>query len=332
MIKLPRPGSAWRRLCWRLNRGHGAIILRYHRIAEASPKPWPVCVSPHHFDEHLEVMRRHANVVPLAELARALAEGGPLGRAVVITFDDGYADNLYAAKPLLERHAAPATVFLTTGQIGSTRELWWDELERLLVAPQEIPEALELRIVGRTHRWWFRGPSRRHGDAQEHRLRAYYDLWCLLQPLPACEQWEVLDELRRWARQEATVRAPRRILDADEVLALVDDGLVEVGAHSANHPVLPCLDARAQEEEIRRSKAACEALLDRPIQAFAYPFGRYAAATTTLVRNAGFACACTCDADIVHGRSQPHALPRVYVGDWDGAEFEKRLTRALLTP
>ena len=142
MVKLPRPGPSWRRLNWWLHRGDGAaIILRYHRIAEAPHDPWPLCVSPRHFDQQLEVMSRHANVVPLAELTKALTEGRPFGRAIV----DNVRRRLrrqppHAAKPLLERHAAPATVFVTTGQIGSAREFWWDELERLLVAPSGLPE------------------------------------------------------------------------------------------------------------------------------------------------------------------------------------------------
>lgn len=332
VIKLPRPGPSWRRLCWRLNRGEGAIILRYHRIAEPPHDPWPVCVSPRRFDQQLEVMSRHGNVVPLGELTKALTEGRPFGRAIVLTFDDGYADNLYAAKPLLERHAAPATVFVTTGQIGSAREFWWDELERLLVAPSCLPEVLELTIGRRLHRWRFGGNLHPDGQDRKRRLQVYRELCRLLRPVPAPEQWQLLDDVRQWAQQEPEVRSSRRALSADEVLALGRDGLIEIGAHSVTHPVLPVFDAGAQEEEIKQSKAACEALLERPVQAFAYPYGQYTPQTMALVRAAGFACACTCDADIVHRRSQCHILPRVYVGDWDGAEFEKRLTGARLTP
>ena len=257
---------------------------------------------------------------------------GPSAGRLRITFDDGYADNLLTAKPLLEHHAMPATVFVTTGQIGSAREFWWDELERLLVAPPDLPNVLELTIGRQPHRWRLGGTSQPDGQDRKRRLQVYHEVRSLLRLLPAPEQWQVLDDLRQWAQQEPGVRPSQRTLCADELLALGDDGLIEIGAHSITHPSLPALDAWAQWEEIRQSKAACETLLERPVQAFAYPYGRYTSQTVALVRDAGFACACTSDADIVHDRSQRYALPRVYVGDWNGTEFEKRLTRARLTP
>jgi peptidoglycan/xylan/chitin deacetylase (PgdA/CDA1 family) len=72
---------------------------------------------------------------------------------VVITFDDGYADNLHNAKPLLERYDIPATVFVTTGHIGHEREFWGDELDRLLLQPSTLPELLGLSINGSPYQW-----------------------------------------------------------------------------------------------------------------------------------------------------------------------------------
>ena len=74
-------------------------------------------------------------------------------RSIVITFDDGYADNLYNAKPLLERYKIPATVFVTSGHIYAQEEFWWDELDRVLLQPGTLPETLCLKINGRTIRW-----------------------------------------------------------------------------------------------------------------------------------------------------------------------------------
>ncbi|HSE98315.1 MAG TPA: polysaccharide deacetylase family protein, partial [Blastocatellia bacterium] len=123
-----------------------AVILLYHRIADSASDPWSLCVTPQHFAEHLEVLAKHGFVVRLERLARALDGGRLPHRSAVITFDDGYVDNLWNARPLLEQFDLPATVFVTTGNTGRSREFWWDELERLILQPGTLPESLRLTI------------------------------------------------------------------------------------------------------------------------------------------------------------------------------------------
>src|SRR4029077_3069692 len=106
-----------------------AVILMYHSISRGRPDPWDLCVEPDLFAEQVELLRDRYHVMSLAELRNALSQDEPLTRAVVLTFDDGYRDNLLVAKPLLERHEVPATVFVTTAYVGSGRDFWWDELE-----------------------------------------------------------------------------------------------------------------------------------------------------------------------------------------------------------
>lgn len=65
-------------------------------------------------------------------LVTALDAGDVPSFSTAITFDDGYADNLSLAKPMLEEMRAPATMFLTTGAIGLLRPFWWDELAELV--------------------------------------------------------------------------------------------------------------------------------------------------------------------------------------------------------
>ncbi|MFY9558249.1 MAG: polysaccharide deacetylase family protein, partial [Blastocatellia bacterium] len=104
------------------------LILLYHRVGDADSDPWQLAVTPQHFDEQLQVLRKYAWPLSLRELSTAHGRNWHPGRRVVITFDDGYADNLTAAKPLLEKHDIPATVFIATGYTGADREFWWDEL------------------------------------------------------------------------------------------------------------------------------------------------------------------------------------------------------------
>ena len=102
----------------------GAILL-YHRVADEPLDPQLLCVSPAHFDEHLQVLRRCCRPMRLGSLASRYRFGLAPDRAAVVTFDDGYADNLIGATPILERNDIPATVFVASGSVGKSAEFWW---------------------------------------------------------------------------------------------------------------------------------------------------------------------------------------------------------------
>jgi peptidoglycan/xylan/chitin deacetylase (PgdA/CDA1 family) len=320
-------------------RGRLPIILMYHRIGAAGEDPWGITVSARHFEEQLEILRRRRRVLQLRELVGQLAAGELSPDCAVVTFDDGYADNLCLAKPLLDRFAVPATVFVTTGAVGRKKEYYWDELGRLLLQPGLLPVTLHLELAGKTHDWalqsaasyskddaaaykqwlaWQAPPTKRHA--------LYLELWHLLQPMEedVCEQ--VLAHLRSWAGIPADMRNDRRTLTEGELRMLAAGDLVEIGAHSITHASLPTQTSVVRDDEIRQSKASLERWLGRPITSFAYPYGDHDEASVEAVRRAGFVCACTTVNDAVHRNANHFRLPRIQVGDWDGEEFAQRLS------
>jgi peptidoglycan/xylan/chitin deacetylase (PgdA/CDA1 family) len=327
---------------WPRNRpGQRVLILLYHRVAELRLDPWFLSVTPRTFAEHLEVLQRHAHPISLQRLFQGLLEGGLPERAVAVTFDDGYADNLHDAKPLLARYEVPATVFLATGYIGHEREFWWDELDRLLLQPGTLPEVLRLKIAGRTYQWELGEAAYSSEDATRRRRRwrawggrapnsrhhLYFSLWELLYPLAEVERQESLYALRAWADAEPVVRPTHRPLSLQEVVALRQGELIEVGAHTVTHPALATLPIASQQNEILESKVRLEEILGCRVSAFSYPHSSLSAETVVIVRKAGFACACTAFAGRVGQLADPFRLPREHVQDWDGREFTRRLMR-----
>ena len=129
----------------------GGLILSYHQVAEPGLDPWGLCVSPRHFDEHLDVVRRLGRPTRLSHMTERMKDGKPIKGSVAITFDDGYLDNYENARPLLEKHSIPATIFVVSGSIDSQRDFWWDTLAALLLRPGRLPEGLELSIGGKVH-------------------------------------------------------------------------------------------------------------------------------------------------------------------------------------
>jgi len=316
-----------------------ALILMYHGVAEVGSDPWSLFVTPQHFAEHLEVLHKHARPMRLRRLTQAFGNVRLASRSVVVTFDDGYANNPHNARPLLERYDVPATIFLTTGYLGGAREFWWDELDRLFLQPGMLPETLELRIQGSPHQWelgeaayspeatcreycnwraWEEAPTLRHA--------LYASLWQLLQPLPEDERHSIVAELRAWAGAVPAARPTHRSLALQEVLALAQGNLVDVGSHTVTHPLFPALSHSMQRGEIQQSKTYLESVLGHPVTSFCYPYGAYTAETVNLVREAGFACACSTSTGTVGCCTDRWQLPRVCIEDWDGDELAKRLS------
>src|SRR4051812_45419166 len=117
----------------------------YHRVATPGSDPWDLAVSPERFEAQMAHLRRRRTPLSLAEFMRRLEAGDLPCDAAAVTFDDGYADNLINARPRLQRHEIPATVYLVSDAVGSDREFWWDELARMFLdEPVRMHGTLEL--------------------------------------------------------------------------------------------------------------------------------------------------------------------------------------------
>lgn len=256
----------------------------------------------------------------LQELYRRLTEGRVPRQGVVITFDDGYVDNLWNAKPLLERYDIPATVFVVSGKVGDTKKFWWHRLEHLLMSQGALLPELTLSIGGQVYTWPTATPKeRREAHDAVHRL---------LRSLPVETRERILSQIHRWAGCPEDERKVPRPLNPEEVVALADGGLIEVGAHTVTHPVLAEQPEEARRWEIEQSKRDLEAILGHPVQSFSYPYGQDADVddvTRRMVKEAGFSLACSTVLGLVRTNTDPYWLPRFTVWDWNGDQFAKLL-------
>lgn len=316
-------------------------ILMYHRVCEVPSDPWELCVTPTHFAEQLDYLRQHYRILPLRALVRFLQNGQVPKRAVVVTFDDGYADNLWNAKPLLERYSAPATVFVTTGYLGRDREFWWDDLERLILLTPKLPDRLNVTLKDSVYEWKLEESSKSlilerelHlqsrtslDDTATSRDRAYSELHELLRPLGHEEREAAVELLRAQIDTNGNGRPDYRALRTDEVLRLAEGGLVEIGSHSVTHPTLSVQPADVQRQEMAESKRHLEMLLGQAVTTFSYPYGDTCETTTQLAQEVGFDAACIANGKTVRRGMHPFQLPRHYVGDWNGDEIGRRLRK-----
>jgi peptidoglycan/xylan/chitin deacetylase (PgdA/CDA1 family) len=135
----------------------GVPVLLYHRVTRLPFDPQWLAVRPERFEQQMRILREQFSPISVRELLGYLDKGDLPRNAVVVTFDDGYADNLHEAKPILEKFDIPAMVFVATGNLGGKTEFWWDELEKCLFTPVSLPERLVLRMNGESFEWRLAG-------------------------------------------------------------------------------------------------------------------------------------------------------------------------------
>jgi peptidoglycan/xylan/chitin deacetylase (PgdA/CDA1 family) len=319
------------------------IILTYHSVAERDEDPWRLSVSPNCFADHMKILRDQARPVTLEELvAKRMAKHEK--PAVAVTFDDGYANNLSAAKPLLERYDIPATVFVCSGYLERGREYWWDELAGLLLRAVRLPDELVLEIDGSTKRWNLadaveytesqqrqdQGQGACDGSMESPRMGFYFKMWRELQPLADRQRSSVLDRFAAWAEYRSTVRPGYRAMTRDELCALAVDGLVQIGSHTVTHPNLLSLPEGMRRAEIEQGKQDLEEIVNRRVVSFAYPFGAYDRGTVEAVRRAGCRIACTTTQEAFWAGSSRFRMPRFNALSWDEDRFASLLASSFV--
>jgi peptidoglycan/xylan/chitin deacetylase (PgdA/CDA1 family) len=313
-----------------------ALVLMYHRVTTLDNDPHLLAVTPQNFACHLEIIRRYGFAITLQELVILLKAGKVPKRAVVITFDDGYADNLYQAKPLLEQYETPATVFVTAGHVTSQVEFWWDELDRLFLQPGVLPAQLRLNFNEDIREWDlssaveysqmdYQRDKDWHIEREDEptiRHRIFQELFNWLYTLSGKDKQKVLADLRKWAGTELTARSTHRTMTSSELISLAESELIEVGAHTMVHPDLASLPIEEQRSQIQQSKETLESFLKVPVISFAFPHGVYTHDTISVLRETGFLNACTSHPSPVWGKADPFQIPRIGVRDWDQQTFE----------
>jgi len=299
-----------------------ALLLGYHRIAREDWDPHHLCVSPDNFVEQMHVLQSVANPISLTDLVVLLAEGAPLRGRVVVTIDDGYEDTYSTATPILRRFRVPATVFVITGSIGL--EFWWDRLTGWCREAKDFDRPLHISLDGQELDWRPRG-----SDEKEKRQDFAQRAGDFLRALAPADREEAMCILSAWFDSSVNSTTPVRGMTATEISALAADGLIEIGSHTKSHALLADLSVEEQRQEITCSKASLEEITGQPVMSFSYPHGSYSNKTPRIVRESGFACACTSAEGAAVKASDPFVLPRVWVPDLPGERFHHWLKRRL---
>jgi peptidoglycan/xylan/chitin deacetylase (PgdA/CDA1 family) len=271
------------------------VVLAYHRVLPlhlAGRQDYDeelVSAWQEEFDWQLGYLAANSNVITCEKLASFLNRGvQPPDNTVVITFDDGFADNFSIAFPLLQKHGLKATFFICTEYANEGYRPWFDE-----IASRVLQQETSLLCVSSINKVIDIGQK----DALE-RVEAVSRFLGLMKSLPNASRVNVCKELlsktEPWS--DVTPNHIHRPMNWREIKLLADNGM-EIGSHSMSHPILASInDPVALAFELNESKRQIEMRLGRPVVSFSYPVGKsfsFNDEVVSAVQRAGYKLAVT---------------------------------------
>jgi peptidoglycan/xylan/chitin deacetylase (PgdA/CDA1 family) len=288
----------------------GAAVLMYHRVLPRerlgeSFSASSISVTPETFRRQMRLLRRLTSPLSVQELEAALDSGRFPRRACVVSFDDGWYDNLEHALPILAEFRIPAVIFLAVDYIGTGACFWQERLARLLfVASRSGPQARELfASLGQ--------PGLIDLDANRARpaIRGIID--ALKNVTVEKRDATIAAVESHLAAHNITVSAthPDRFLDWDGVRRLAESGVVTIGSHCCTHTPLPKLPLAAVGAELARSAEVIAEKLGGAPRTLAYPNGDYTSEIAALT-GSRYRLAFTTERGIVKRGDDPTRLRR----------------------
>jgi peptidoglycan/xylan/chitin deacetylase (PgdA/CDA1 family) len=312
---------------FRLRRRNSVLVALYHDVLppgfpEGNPL-FGMAVSVEEFAWQIAYFKKHYHPITFQQFADWYLRDTALPSCpVLITFDDGHANNLHFALPVLQQENVTAVCFVLTGALGTYRQTWFEDAYYRL-------------MFSAAHSWSLRSGECWPLETSQQRAAACSRFFSLCRTLSQDEQLAELQSLQ----SQLPVREPDgkfsnrfEFLSADDICRLAESG-IEIGSHTVTHPILGTLQPEDARREIVGSKSALELVLGRPVQAFAYPFGSpgldFKPRDEALVRESGYSLAFAVEGGFVTRASARFALPRVGIGRMTRAQFAATITGAV---
>jgi len=302
-------GTGLGRMLAPFTQGCGAVFMMHH-VRPARSNPFQpnrhLEISPEFLRTAIERIRANGyEIISIDEAVDLLKSGYGHHRYAVLTFDDGYKDNLEIAYPILKELNAPFTVFVTSGLVDRTSELWWVALERIIAANDEVMFTQAGEAGGLSCR-----------TAAEKNVCFEKIVDHLTLEAGEDEQRLIIRALADRYGVDMKALAESLVMTWDELRTLAADPLVTIGAHTHDHFAMARLEPQAARADVLKGLRRLEEELGRRPKHFAYPYGKSHAVgprDADIVRDIGFASSVTTLPGVLQSVNarDPMMLPRV---------------------
>jgi peptidoglycan/xylan/chitin deacetylase (PgdA/CDA1 family) len=294
---------------------HAGMILMFHHVAPPSPERLPMNqgleITPQTLDRVLcSLKAQDHDIVSLDEALERLALGARgKRRFAALTFDDGGRDNLRHAAPVLLRHGAPFTIFVTTGFASGRVAPWWHAVERAVLTTTSLTIKTES------------GLQRFDTSSRLKKVLASEALRDILWRASETVRTQQTNALAMQAGLDLRVLTNELFMDWDDISAIAALPGCTIGSHTATHPKLAELNEHAAIREISEGRDTIRDRLRVEVKHFSYPFGGPGACEErefAMARAAGFATAVTSRRGVLTNANLTGltSLPRVPINGW----------------
>jgi peptidoglycan/xylan/chitin deacetylase (PgdA/CDA1 family) len=279
-------------------------ILMYHRVGPQNDNWSLETTSLENFEKQIRYLSRNYEILLVEQLAQLIREGKDLPtKAVVITFDDGYRDNYVYGFPILRKYHVPATIFLSTGHIGTHNLFWWDKVSYLI-------HHTEMKQLGLGELGTYQLNSEREKSL------ATSSLVDRLKKIPDEQKNLAIGQLARISGVDIPGELGKKfILSWQEVIEMSRNG-VSFGSHTVNHPILTNLTSDQAKWEIVQSKKDIEEKIGKKVLSFSYPNGNFNQEIVAFLEKSGYGCAVAVSPyNLISRKNNIYTLSRIGTGD-----------------
>jgi peptidoglycan/xylan/chitin deacetylase (PgdA/CDA1 family) len=275
------------------------LVLTWHNVDRTWYYPCAPGAGFRGLNQQLRQLRQFGTIVPLQSALDALADGRRLPpRAVALTFDDGYRDNLDLAVPLLQQLELPATFFLVPGMLTGEVVMWWETV------------AWAFACTAKTEIAWSGKRLATGGRRGQRSMR-----WATeqMKTLAHADRERMVAELVDLLSPQGKPPDRNLTLDWDGARELGRSGFA-IGSHSLHHNILSKEPAHRQVQDLAASRQQLQGELGVAVDLLAYPNGSrgdYDASTLQAARSAGYSHAFTLRPGFNIRSTPRHELHRV---------------------
>ncbi len=281
-------------------------ILIYHRVLEIKDDLLPDEVDKKEFEGQLHALSKYFHLMTLSNAMELLPRGDLPPNALCITFDDGYENNYTVALPVLQKHRAAATFFISSGYLDGG--IMWNDVIIELIRNVKCG-TLDLTYAGLS----------KH-DIDDDIIKRRELLEFLIKKVKHLDGNARKKAIEQIIVKEGHLLPSNLMMTSEQVKSMRGNGM-EIGGHTISHPILAKVNLEQARIEIGQDKEKLEEILGEKIYSFAYPNGKkgrdYLDEHAEIVKELGYRCAVSTDVGITQRNTNSFQLPRYTPWDKD---------------